>query len=61
MENNKDIEILKKKIANRLDEIYKECGKDYIKFVERIEELEKQGKIKPEWLRRDNTKSIWDE
>ena len=57
MEN---IEEFKQKLRNRFKEIYKECGNDYKKYVERLEELEKAGKIKSEWLRRDNVKSIWD-
>ena len=52
-------EILKDKIAFRLDEIYKQCGKDYVKFVEKIEQMEKDGLIKSEYLARDNTKNIW--
>ena len=51
----------KEKLRNRFIEIYKECGNNYSKFVERMEELEKAGKVKTEWLKRDGIKSIWDE
>ena len=57
MENTEEF---KQKLRNRFKEIYKECGNDYQKYVERLEELEKAGKIKTEWLRRDDVKSIWD-
>ena len=57
MENTEEF---KQKLRNRFKEIYNECGNDYQKYVERLEELEKAGKIKTEWLRRDNVKSIWD-
>ena len=50
----------KKSLISRFNEIYAECGNNYIKWVERMEELEKAGKVKTEWLKRDNIKTIWD-
>ena len=50
----------KQKAKRRFLEIYNECSKNYEKYVLRIEELEKSGKIKTEWLKRDGVKSIWD-
>ena len=56
----KDINDFKKSLISRFNEIYAECGNNYIKWVERMEELEKAGKVKTEWLKRDNINSIWD-
>jgi len=49
----------KEKVCIRLLEIYRECGSNFEKWVLKIEEMEKNGKIKSEWLNRDNTNNIW--
>ena len=51
----------KKEIAGLLDKIYKECGCDYNKYVLKIEELERRGEIRSEFIPRDNSKNIWND
>lgn len=54
------IEDKKTKIADYLNNLYFEkCGKDYKKYVEIVEELEKRGKIPTYYIPRDNFQTIW--
>ena len=56
---NEEKEKLKMNICARLNEIYNECGRDYEKYVLTIEQMEKEGKIKSEYIGRDNTQNIF--
>ena len=52
----------KRKIAYYLDDIYyNKCKGDYVKYVQYIEKLEKNGKIKSEYIPREHSKNIWNE
>ena len=57
--SNNDKEELKAKICKRFDEIYNQCGRDYEKYVLTIEQMEKEGIIKSEYIGRDNTQNIF--
>lgn len=54
-----DLTILQNRVFEQLAQIYKECGNDYIKYVNRIEEMERNGEIKTEYIPRDNVNTIW--
>ena len=49
----------KKEVAEFLNKIYKDCGCDYIKYVLKVEELEKQGILKTEYIPREENNNIW--
>lgn len=54
-----EIEFKKSIVRDKLAKIYEECGRDYIKYVEKVEELEKKGILKTEYIPRDKVNTIW--